>query len=83
MEIKGIEKLQIKGTEKLQAEKNLTIEDLSQGDVFIFLTGDYAFKPIMITEYDNISLAYGFTVDKYEYLDTPVKKVKCCLVIEE
>ena len=76
--------MKIQGKEKLQTEKGLTIKDLHQGDVFIFLAGDYTSTPLMVTDYDDVvALTHGYMLDRYDYLDIPVKRINCCLVIED
>lgn len=76
--------MRVKGIEKINKPKIPTIRDLEQGDVFTFLSGDYANEIIMLTDGDyGVRLEDGYTFDVDDYYDTPIKKLNCCLVIEE
>lgn len=70
--------------EKINKPKVPTVRDLKQGDTFTFLSGDYENEIIMLTDGDYaVKLYDGYTFDVCDYFDTPIKKLNCCLVIEE
>ena len=76
--------MKIKGIEKINTLKIPTVRDLKQGDTFTFLSGDYENEIIMLTDGDYaVRLCDGYTFDVGDYFDTPIKKLNCCLVIEE
>lgn len=76
--------MRIKGIEKINAPKIPTIRSLEQGDIFTFLSGDYENEVIMLTDGDYaVKLDDGYSFDVCDYLDTPIKKLHCCLIIEE
>ena len=77
--------MRIRGIEKINAPKVPTVRDLEQGDTFTFLSGDYENEIIMLTDADNyaVRLRDGYALDIDDYFDTPIKKLNCCLVIEE
>ena len=76
--------MKIKGIEKINKPKVPTVEDLAQGDVFTFLNGDYKDEIVMLTDADYaVRLGDGYSFDICDYNDIPIKKLNCCLVIEE
>ena len=76
--------MKIKGLEKINAPKVPTVRDLEPGDIFTFLSGDYENEIIMLADEDYaVRLRDGYIFDVGDYLDTPIKKLNCCLVIEE
>ena len=76
--------MRIKGLDKIDTPKVPTVRILRQGDVFTFLYGDYENEIIMLTDGDYaVRLCDGYTFDTCDYLDIPIKKLNCCLVIEE
>ena len=76
--------MRINGIEKINTPKVPTIRTLKEGDVFTFLSGDYANDIIMSTDGDYaVRLEDGYLFGICDYLDTPIKKLNCCLVIEE
>ena len=76
--------MRIKGTEKINKPEIPTIRDLKEGDVFTFLGGDYENEIIMLTDGDYaVKLEDGYSFDVNDYFDIPIKKLHCCLVIEE
>ena len=76
--------MRIKGFENIITPKIPTVRDLKQGDTFTFLSGDYENEIIMLTDGDYaVRFCDGYTFDVCDYLDTPIKKLNCCLVIEE
>lgn len=76
--------MRIKGIEKINAPKVPTVRDLEQGDIFTFLSGDYENEIIMLSDGDYaIRLSDGYSFDVGDYFDVPIKKLNCCLVIEE
>ena len=76
--------MKIRGIEKINTPKVPTVRNLKQGDVFTFLNGDYENEIIMLTDGDYAVRLYdGYTFDTCDYLDIPIKKLNCCLVIEE
>lgn len=76
--------MRIEGIEKINAPKVPTVRGLKQGDTFTFLNGDYENEIIMLTDGDYaVRLCDGYTFDVGDYFDTPIKKLNCCLVIEE
>ena len=76
--------MKIKGIEKINKPKVPTVRGLKQGDVFTFLGGDYENEIIMLTDGDYAVRLYdGYTFDTCDYLDVPIKKLECYLVIEE
>lgn len=76
--------MRIKGMEKINAPKVPTVRDLEQGDTFTFLSGDYENEIIMLSDGDYaIRLSDGYSFDVGDYFDVPIKKLNCCLVIEE
>lgn len=75
--------MRITGIEKINTPKIPTVRDLKQGDTFTFLSGDYENEIIMLTDGDYaVRLCDGYTFDVCDYLDTPIKKLECYLVIE-
>ena len=75
--------MRIKGIEKINTIKVPTVRDLKQGDTFTFLGGDYENEIIMVTDGDYaVDLSDGDTFDVCDYLDIPIKKLNCCLIIE-
>lgn len=75
--------MRIKGFENIITSKVPTVRILRQGDVFTFLYGDYENEIIMLTDGDYAVRLYdGYTFDVCDYLDTPIKKLECYLVIE-
>lgn len=76
--------MRIKGLEKINTPKVPTVRSLRQGDTFTFLNGDYENDIIMFTDGDYaVRLVDGYTFDTCDYLDIPIKKLECYLVIEE
>lgn len=76
--------MRIKGTEKINTPKIPTVRDLKQGDTFTFLGGDYENEIIMLSDGDYaVRLSDGYSFDVGDYFDIPIKKLNCCLVIEE
>ena len=76
--------MKIKGIEKINAPKIPTVRDLKQGDTFTFLGGDYENEIIMLSDGDYaVRLSDGYSFDVGDYFDIPIKKLNCCLVIEE
>lgn len=76
--------MKIKGIEKINTPKIPTIRDLEQGDIFTFLGGDYENEIIMLSDGDYaVRLSDGYSFDVGDYFDIPIKKLNCCLVIEE
>ena len=75
--------MRIQGREKIDKPTVPTVRDLEQGDIFTFLNGDYENEIIMLTDGDYaVKLDDGYTFDVCDYLDAPIKKLNCCLVIE-
>ena len=75
--------MEIKGIEKINKPEIPTIIDLKEGDVFTFLSGDYANEIIMLTDGDYaIKLEDGYSFEVSYYYNTPIKKLNCHLVIE-
>lgn len=76
--------MRITGLEKINRSKVPTIRNLKQGDTFTFLSGDYEDEILMFTDTDYaVRLCDGHTVDTCDYLDVPIEKINCYLVIEE
>lgn len=76
--------MRIKGADKISLSKVPTTRSLEGGDVFIFLGGDLEEEIFLCSSYDYfIRVSDGEWYDKYDYEDIPIKKVECCLVIEE
>lgn len=76
--------MKIKGQEKLQVNNRLTLRDLECGEVFALESGEHRGLPMLNTDDDYIViLETGELLDDYEFYDMPVKRVKCCLVIDE
>ena len=76
--------MRIKGLDKIGVSKAPTVRSLRQGDVFTFLYDEYENEIIMLTDGDYaVRLRDGYTFDTCDYLDIPIKKLNCCLVIEE
>ena len=76
--------MRIKGMEKINKPTVPTIRGLKQGDIFTFLSGDYANEIIMLTDGDYaVRICDGYSFDICDYNDIPIKKLNCCLVIEE
>ena len=76
--------MKIKGMENINVTKMPTYRDLEEGDVFVFLGGDQEDDIMIITDCDYfVRLRDGSVFDKYDFEDIPVKKLNCCLVIEE
>ena len=75
--------MRIKGFENILIPKTPTVRDLKQGDTFTYLAGDYENEIIMLTDGDYaVKLCDGYTFDVCDYLDIPIKKLECYLVIE-
>jgi hypothetical protein len=75
--------MRIQGIEKINTPKIPTIRDLEQGDIFTFLKGDYENDIVMLIDGDYaVRLEDGYAFDVDDYLDIPIKKLNCCLVIE-
>lgn len=75
--------MKITGLEKINIPKVPTVRDLRQGDTFTFLNGDYENEILMFTDTDYaIKLCDGYSFDVDDYLDIPIKKLNCRLVIE-
>lgn len=76
--------MKIKGANKISLSKIPTIRSLEGGDVFIFLGGYLEEEIFLCSSYDYfIGVSSGEWYDKCDYEDIPIKKVECCLVIEE
>ena len=76
--------MKIKGQEKLQVNNRLTLRDLESGEVFVLESGERRGLPMLNTDDDYIViLKTGELLEGYEFYDMPVKRVKCCLVIDE
>lgn len=76
--------MKIKGEEKIRINNNLTLRNLESGEVFAFEGGEYRGLPMMTTDNDYIIiLETGEALDECEFYNTPVKRVRCHLVIEE
>ena len=76
--------MKITGLEKINMPKIPTIRNLKQGDTFTFLNGDYENEILMFTDTEYaVRLRDGYSFDTTEYLDVPIEKLNCYLVIEE
>lgn len=76
--------MRIKGANKISLSEVPTVRSLEGGDVFIFLGGDLKEEIFLCSGYDYfIRVSDGEWYDKCDYEDIPIKKVECCLVIEE
>ncbi|MBQ8793090.1 MAG: hypothetical protein IJZ62_05930 [Clostridia bacterium] len=76
--------MRIKGTDKINLTKIPTVRDLEGGDVFTLLSGDLEGEVMLCSSYDYfIRVSDGEWYDKCDYDEIPVKKINCCLIIEE
>jgi hypothetical protein len=68
---------------RLDIKTVLTVNDVSDGDVFIFLSGEYEKDIFIATDTDwAIRLEDGCGVAYHEVRDYPIQIVKARLVIE-
>lgn len=76
--------MKISNAKNINKVKIPTYRDLADGDVFIFLGGEQEDEIMLNTSCDYlVRLCDGEVYDKYDFENIPVKKLNCCLVIED